>query len=235
MQLKNSEAPSLAHWARCDRCGKELPHGKTSSAGMISVGFDAGQDSVFGEGNRVEVDLCETCLQVCLGAWLRVRLARDTDQIQREVITTTGGRGQPAAANRDRDRFKHQYGTLTLEEMAGRMECTPEAIHEREAAGELFAAGAQGRDDGPRYPMFQLNENLDRPMLKQIIKDYRDAHVSMTRLWSFLRTSQKFFAGFTPMEMLLGCSFPEYEALTPEERCAAFLDLVADELSQTRF
>ncbi|MFC6282869.1 MULTISPECIES: hypothetical protein [Polaromonas] len=235
MQLKNFEAPSVAHRVRCDRCGKELPHGKTSSAGMISVGFDAGQDSVFGEGNRVEVDLCETCLQVCLGAWLRVRLARDTEQIPREVITTTGGRGQPAAANRDRDRFKHQYGTLTFEEMAGRMECTPEVIREQEAAGQLFAADAQGRGDGPRYPTFQLNENLDRPMLKQIIKEYREAGVSMTRLWSFLRTPQKFFAGFTPMEMLLGCSFPEYEALTPEERCAAFLDLVADELSRTRF
>lgn len=235
MQLKNSEALSVVHRGRCDRCGKELLHAKTSSAGMISIGFDSGQDSVFGEGNRVEIDLCETCLQASLGAWLRVRLARDTDQISREVIITTGGRGQPAAGNRDRDRFKHQYGTLTLEEMAGRMECTPEAICEREAAGELFAAGAQGRDDGPRYPTFQLNENLDRPMLKQIIKEYRDADVSMTRLWSFLRTSQKFFAGFTPMEMLLGCSFPEYESLTAEERCAALLDLVADELYRARF
>lgn len=235
MQLKNSEALSVVHRVRCDRCGKELLHGKTSSAGMISIGFDAGQDSVFGEGSRVEIDLCETCLQASLGAWLRVRLARNSDQISREVITTAGGQRQSAAGNRDHDRFKRQFGTVTLEEMADRLECTPEAIREREAAGELFAAGAQGRDDGPRYPTFQLNENLDRPMLKQIIREYRDADVSMTRLWSFLRTPQKFFAGFTPMEMLLGCSFPEYEALTPEERCAAFLDLVADELSRTRF
>ncbi|MGI0013823.1 MAG: hypothetical protein ACREBU_10340 [Nitrososphaera sp.] len=138
-------------------------------------------------------------------------------------------------SNQDRNRFKHEYGVLTLEEMADRLRCTPEDVCERENAGEVFAVRAQGRDDGSRYPAFQLNEHLDRPLLKKIIKEYRDADVSTTRLWSFLRTPQKFFSGFIPMEMLLGCSFPEYEALTPEERCAAFLDLVADELSRIRF
>lgn len=45
---------------------------------MTSIGFDAGYDSIFGDGNRVAVDLCETCLRDTVGAGLRVRTSADT-------------------------------------------------------------------------------------------------------------------------------------------------------------
>lgn len=45
---------------------------------MTSISFDAGYDSIFGDGNRVEADLCELCLRDTLGAWLRVRTPAET-------------------------------------------------------------------------------------------------------------------------------------------------------------
>lgn len=78
MQLKTIEAVSVVHQIRCDRCGKEAERGEIGFVEMQSIGFDAGYDSIFGDGNRVEVDLCEPCLRDTLGAWLRVKTPADT-------------------------------------------------------------------------------------------------------------------------------------------------------------
>jgi hypothetical protein len=78
MQLKSMEAVSVVHRIRCDRCGKEAERGEAGFAEMTSISFDAGYDSIFGDGNRVEADLCEPCLRDTLGAWLRVRTPADT-------------------------------------------------------------------------------------------------------------------------------------------------------------
>ena len=78
MQLKTMEAVSVVHQIRCERCGKETERGELGFAEMTSIGFDAGYDSIFGDGNRVEADLCETCLRDTLGAWLRVRTQDET-------------------------------------------------------------------------------------------------------------------------------------------------------------
>lgn len=141
---------------------------------------------------------------------------------------------RPTVDDQDHDRFKHEYGVLTIEEMAGRMKCTAEVAREREVAGDLFAAHTPGRAGGELYPKFQLDERVDKSLLKQIIQEYRDAGVSTTLLWSFLRSRQKEFSGFTPMEMMLGASAPAYDALTPEEWYVAFLDVVSEELSRVR-
>lgn len=142
---------------------------------------------------------------------------------------------RPAVDNQDHDRFKHEYGSLSVEEMAGRMKCTPDFVRQREKAGHLFAAHASRRTGDPLYPKFQLDERVDKSLLKQIIQEYRDAGVPTTLLWSFLRSRQKEFAGHTPMEMMLGASSPAYDALTPEEWTAAFLDVVGEELSRVRW
>ncbi len=141
----------------------------------------------------------------------------------------------PSVDDQDRDRFKHEYGVLTIEEVADRMKCTPEVVREREVAGDLFAAHTPARAGGELYPKFQLDERVDKSLLKQIIQEYRDAGVSTTLLWSFLRSRQKEFAGYTPMEMMLGASAPAYDALTPEEWSVAFLDVVSEELSRVRW
>ena len=84
MQLKTMEAVSVVHQIRCDRCGKETERGELGFRAddrvlqFSSIGFDAGYDSIFGDGNRVEADLCETCLRDTLGAWLRVRTQAET-------------------------------------------------------------------------------------------------------------------------------------------------------------
>ena len=75
---------------------------------------------------------------------------------------------------------------------------------------------------------------MDRSLLKQVIQEYRDAGVSTTLLWNFLRTPQKIFAGLTPMEIMLGGMPPEYDTLTPDERSEIFLDVVAEEISRVR-
>ncbi|MES2280195.1 MAG: hypothetical protein V4542_02175 [Pseudomonadota bacterium] len=155
-------------------------------------------------------------------------------QMPQEEIALIVEQLQPAVEDRDRDRFKHEYGVLTVEEMAERMKCTPEMIREEECAGEIFAARAPGRAGGPLYPKFQLNECVAKSLLKQILLDYREAGVNTTLLWSFLRTPQNIFAGWTAMAMMLGASPPAFAALTPQEWRDAFLDVVAEELSRVR-
>lgn len=77
MQLKTIEAVSVVHQIRCDRCGKEAQRDESGFAEMKSIGFDAGYDSIFGDGNRIDLDLCESCLRKTLGAWLRVEITSD--------------------------------------------------------------------------------------------------------------------------------------------------------------
>jgi len=156
-------------------------------------------------------------------------------RMSKEEIAAIIEQLHPAVDDQGHDRFKHEYGVLTIEEMADRMKCTPEVVREREVAGDLFAAHTPGRAGAQLYPKFQLDERVDKSLLKQIIQEYRDAGVSTTLLWSFLRSRQKEFAGYTSMEMMLGASAPGYDALTPEEWSVAFLDVVSEELSRVRW
>jgi hypothetical protein len=73
MQVKTMESVSVVSQIRCDRCGKEAERGDLGFQEMTSIGFNAGYASIFGDGNRIEVDLCEPCLRDLLGAWLRVK------------------------------------------------------------------------------------------------------------------------------------------------------------------
>lgn len=155
-------------------------------------------------------------------------------RMSKEDITAIVELLHPSVDDQDHDRVKHEYGVLAIEEMADRMKCTPEVVREREVAGDLFAVHTPGQAGGQLYPKFQLDERVDKSLLKQIIQEYRDAGVSTTLLWSFLRGRQKEFAGFTPMEMMLGASAPAYDVLTSEEWSFAFLDVVSEELSRVR-
>lgn len=78
MQLNTIESVSVVHQIRCDRCGKEAQRGEPGFVEMKSIGFDAGYGSIFGDGNRVDIDLCESCLRETLGTWLRVKSPSDT-------------------------------------------------------------------------------------------------------------------------------------------------------------
>lgn len=235
MQLKGIEAVSVVDQIRCDRCDKEVHRTGSDFEQMTSIGFDARYGSIFGDGNRVEVDLCEPCLRATLGNWLRVRAPWSIDQMPLWQVSAAVGRPLPIMDSQNPGRFIHPYRVLTAQEMADHLKCSPEVVYERALAGELIFLPSQSRVDDRRYPAFQLDERLDKSLLRKTIQEYRDADVNSTLLWSFLRSPQKIYAGLTSIEMLLGGMPPQYDTLTPEERSEIFLDVVAEEISRVRW
>lgn len=141
----------------------------------------------------------------------------------------------PTTGSQNPGPYAHLYGVLTAQEMADHLKCSPEAVYERAVAGELIFLSSPNRVDDRRYPAFQLNERLDKSLLKQTIQKYLETDVNSTLLWSFLRSPQKIYAGLTPIEMLLGGMPPEYDKLTPDERSEVFLDVVDEEISRVRW
>jgi hypothetical protein len=234
MQLTRIEAVSVVDQIRCDRCGKEVHREEPGFKQMTSIGFNAGYGSIFGDGNRVEVDLCEPCLRATLGTWLRVRAPWRIDQMPLWQVWNAVGRPLPTMDSLNPGRFNHPYGVLTAQEMADRLKCSPEAVHERALAGEFIFLSSPARVDDRRYPAFQLDERLDKSLLKQTIQKYRDADVNSDPALGFPAGPQKTYAGLSAIEILLGGMPPEYDTLTPEERSDIFLDVVDEEISRVR-
>lgn len=56
----------------CDRCGFEASNEDMSFESIRSLKFCAGYASPLGDGNNVEIDICESCLRDVLGQWLRI-------------------------------------------------------------------------------------------------------------------------------------------------------------------
>lgn len=58
----------------CDRCHREMEPGSTDFEFQerTAIRFRAGYGSVFGDGNLVEADICQHCLQEALGKFLRI-------------------------------------------------------------------------------------------------------------------------------------------------------------------
>lgn len=56
----------------CDRCGTEVDAEEPGAGDFLSVDRVAGYGSVFGDGAKVELDLCDACIQEVLGQWIRV-------------------------------------------------------------------------------------------------------------------------------------------------------------------
>ena len=72
MRRTTVEPKAVLYEIVCDRCGKAVQREDSDFELMTSIGFEAGYASIFGDGNRVEIDLCEPCLRSALGEWLRV-------------------------------------------------------------------------------------------------------------------------------------------------------------------
>lgn len=81
MQRTSVERVTIVHEIVCDRCG--LRASRAVEGGdikrMTSIAFTAQEGSIFGQGQCVEIDLCERCLRSALGAWLRVRNSADAE------------------------------------------------------------------------------------------------------------------------------------------------------------
>jgi len=100
VQRTGAATLSGVHQIVCDRCGRETVRGETEFYEMTSIGFGAGYGSIFGDGNHVEVDLCQHCLRETLGPWLRVRdnetdRERAISRLARRVQTIVEESGNP--------------------------------------------------------------------------------------------------------------------------------------------
>lgn len=74
MQIKDVRPESFVKQIRCDRCGRlaEVGDAELEFQEFVSIDLNAGYASIFGDGNHVQVDLCQHCLKDVLGRWLRV-------------------------------------------------------------------------------------------------------------------------------------------------------------------
>jgi hypothetical protein len=74
MQIKDVRPESFVKQIRCDRCGRlaEAGDAELEFQEFVSIDLNAGYASIFGDGNHVQVDLCQHCLKDVLGRWLRV-------------------------------------------------------------------------------------------------------------------------------------------------------------------
>ena len=72
MQIKDVRPESYTKQIRCDRCEQLFEHGDAEFHEAVSIDLKAGYGSVFGDGNVVQIDLCQQCLKLTLGRWLRI-------------------------------------------------------------------------------------------------------------------------------------------------------------------
>ncbi len=72
MKVKDVRPQSFVKQLRCDRCGRQAEDGESEFFEFTSIDFKAGHGSIFGDGDQVEIDLCQLCLKETLGPWLRV-------------------------------------------------------------------------------------------------------------------------------------------------------------------
>jgi antitoxin CcdA len=71
MKRTRVEQIEVVHGLRCDRCGSEARPDEAAFKEFVSIDQVGGYGSVFGDGNRVRLDLCPVCLQALAGEWIR--------------------------------------------------------------------------------------------------------------------------------------------------------------------
>lgn len=74
MQIKDVRPASFVKQIRCDPCARlaEVGDAELEFHEFVSIDLKAGYASIFGDGNHVQVDLCQHCLKDVLGRWLRI-------------------------------------------------------------------------------------------------------------------------------------------------------------------
>ena len=66
----------------CDKCGFTASNKDIEFHDFFCIDKNVGYDSVFGDGNHVELDLCQYCLKELLGNWIRVRSTPENSKPQ---------------------------------------------------------------------------------------------------------------------------------------------------------
>jgi len=68
--LSRTEVLSISA-KKCDRCGELSNIDDSEFKEFLSIDHVCGYGSVFGDGERIAVDLCQRCVKNILGEWLR--------------------------------------------------------------------------------------------------------------------------------------------------------------------
>lgn len=68
---KNVTVETISHII-CDRCGATADVEDMEAQEYLKVDFCGGYTSVFGDGSKVQLDLCQNCVKDTLGDFLRV-------------------------------------------------------------------------------------------------------------------------------------------------------------------
>jgi antitoxin CcdA len=86
MQIKDVRPEPYTKQLRCDRCGLLSEAVDVEFSEFASIDMKAGYGSIFGDGNDVQVDLCQHCVKAVLGGWLRVTSSDDRAREQQELL-----------------------------------------------------------------------------------------------------------------------------------------------------
>ncbi|WP_342133511.1 hypothetical protein [Hydrogenophaga sp. OTU3427] len=86
MQIKDVRPETFTSQIRCDRCGLLAADGEIEFHEMTCIDAKAGYGSIFGDGNNVQVDLCQHCLKSTLEKWLRVTEPAKQDRLLQQRL-----------------------------------------------------------------------------------------------------------------------------------------------------
>lgn len=93
MQRTRTKTVTLTEtYATCDRCGREMvPNNQDCEhQERIAIRFRAGYGSIFEDGNLVEADICQHCLQEVFGKYLRITKDDPFDPQHKLIEEPTG-------------------------------------------------------------------------------------------------------------------------------------------------
>lgn len=141
----------------CDRCGKAMDQ----EADLMEwqerfvISFRAGFGSVFGDGNSVEGDFCQDCIQTVLGKYLRVRL--DDPFEPKHKLTS-----EPQKLLQPNQQKKVEEGERMQEELLGIIKGTDERVANiRKLANRLDIPQGQVADVATDH-MLQATQHLKK-------------------------------------------------------------------------
>ncbi len=72
MQFLNTYQVVVISAKSCDRCHFHAEKDNPEFHEFLSIDRQAGFGSVFGDGNRLKLDLCQHCVKELLNSWLSV-------------------------------------------------------------------------------------------------------------------------------------------------------------------
>jgi hypothetical protein len=87
MQIKDVRPEPFTKQISCDRCGRLSELGDAEFQETVCIDVKAGYGSIFGDGNDVQLDLCQHCLKTTLGPWLRISEPGKTEQMLSERLS----------------------------------------------------------------------------------------------------------------------------------------------------